>query len=95
LISLHEPSTTKLTSTLKKKYGLLPAAFFCATAFTVTICAADPLPSWNEGDARNISKEGATGFVPIPERIAVFDKDATLCRAADVFPSVLPLLRKV
>jgi len=48
--------------------------------------AADPLPSWNEGDARaaildfvsRVTDEGGAEFVPEPERIAVFDNDGTL-----------------
>jgi phosphoglycolate phosphatase-like HAD superfamily hydrolase len=48
--------------------------------------AADPLPSWNEGAAKaailgyveQVTKEGAPGFIPPAERIAVFDNDGTL-----------------
>ncbi len=48
--------------------------------------AQDPLPSWNPGAARDAilkfvadtTKEGAPGFVPPAERIAVFDNDGTL-----------------
>ena len=48
--------------------------------------AADPLPSWNDGQARNailsfvarVTKEGGPEFVPPAERIAVFDNDGTL-----------------
>jgi hypothetical protein len=47
---------------------------------------ADPLPSWNEGPARDalvafverVTKEGGPDFVAPPERIAVFDNDGTL-----------------
>jgi len=47
---------------------------------------ADPLPSWNEGTAKNairdfvarVTKEGSADFVPVPERIATFDNDGTL-----------------
>ena len=46
----------------------------------------DPLASWNQGSAKkaivdfvaNATKEGSPGFVPYPERIAVFDNDGTL-----------------
>jgi hypothetical protein len=46
----------------------------------------NPLPSWNDGDARSaivsfverVTKEGSPDFVPAPERIAVFDNDGTL-----------------
>jgi len=48
--------------------------------------AADPLPSWNEGQARQsivdfvakVTKQGSPDFVPVPERIATFDNDGTL-----------------
>jgi phosphoglycolate phosphatase-like HAD superfamily hydrolase len=48
--------------------------------------SADPLPSWNEGKAKQsiidfvarVTKEGTPDFVPAPERIAVFDNDGTL-----------------
>jgi haloacid dehalogenase-like hydrolase len=47
---------------------------------------ADPLPSWNDGPARQaivafverVTKEGGPDFVPPAERIAVFDNDGTL-----------------
>lgn len=47
---------------------------------------SDPLPSWNEGPARSaivkfvadVTQEGGSDFVPVPERIAVFDNDGTL-----------------
>ena len=46
----------------------------------------DPLPSWNDGAAknvilafvRNVTKQGSPDFVPPAERIAVFDNDGTL-----------------
>lgn len=48
--------------------------------------AADPLPSWNEGPAKKaiiefvqkVTNEDESDFVPIAERIAVFDNDGTL-----------------
>lgn len=48
--------------------------------------ATDPLPSWNESTAKqsivafvkNISEMDSPSFVPVPERIAVFDNDGTL-----------------
>lgn len=47
---------------------------------------ADPLPSWNEGKSKQsiidfvarVTKEGSSDFVPVPDRIAVFDNDGTL-----------------
>lgn len=47
---------------------------------------SDPLPSWNEGTAKQaiitfvekVTKEGSSDFVPVAERIATFDNDGTL-----------------
>ena len=48
--------------------------------------AADPLPSWNDGDAKQaivafvtrVTAPGGKDFVPQAERIATFDNDGTL-----------------
>ena len=48
--------------------------------------AADPLPSWNDGKAKQsiiafvekVTKPGSPEFVPVAERIATFDNDGTL-----------------
>ena len=48
--------------------------------------AADPLPSWNEGNAKQailsfvdaVTREDSPDFVPSAERIATFDNDGTL-----------------
>lgn len=47
---------------------------------------ADPLPSWNDTAAKHaitafvekVTQEGSADFVPVAERIAVFDNDGTL-----------------
>ena len=47
---------------------------------------ADPLPSWNDGRAKQsildfvaaVTREGSPDFVPVPQRIATFDNDGTL-----------------
>jgi phosphoglycolate phosphatase-like HAD superfamily hydrolase len=51
-----------------------------------TATADDSLPSWNDGPAKRslvefvarVTKEGSPDFVPVAERIAVFDNDGTL-----------------
>jgi len=58
--------------------GLLPAA--------PSLAQTDPLPSWDEGSAkqaildfaRRVTAAGGPDFVPVPERIATFDNDGTL-----------------
>jgi len=47
---------------------------------------ADPLPSWHDGPTRKaildfvaaVTREGAATFVPVADRVAVFDHDGTL-----------------
>ena len=76
-------SRTKLDNELKRSLTkvLIGLLLFASAAF-----AADPLPSWNDGPAKQsiitfvekVTKEGSPSFVPIPERIATFDNDGTL-----------------
>jgi len=69
------------------RQNLLAIVLVSALAFAATIAhAADPLPSWNDGPAKQsiltfvekVTKPGSPDFVPVPERIAVFDNDGTL-----------------
>jgi phosphoserine phosphatase len=56
-------------------------------AWVATVSAeVDPLPSWQDGPAKqsitafvaDVTEAGGTDFVPIAQRIAVFDNDGTL-----------------
>lgn len=69
----------RLRSTLSAVVGLL--------VFTgLSNAAEDPLPSWNDGASKTAiidfvaatTREGSPGFVPVADRIAVFDNDGTL-----------------
>jgi phosphoglycolate phosphatase-like HAD superfamily hydrolase len=60
---------------------------WCAALLTTSAArASDPLPSWNDGAARKsivafverVTKQGSADFVPVAERIAVFDNDGSL-----------------
>jgi len=81
----------------KRSLNLIAAALLAAIAFTATIAraalsaeasakAGDPLPSWNDGKAKQsivdfvtkVTKSGSPEFVPVAERIAVFDNDGCL-----------------
>ena len=61
-------------------------ALFLLLLAPLTARAEDPLPSWNEGAAKaaildyvaRVTAENGPDFVPVPERIAVFDNDGTL-----------------
>ncbi len=77
-----------------KQFSLyLKAVFFCAVAAMVVSMATvafaqieDPLPSWNDGPAKEaivqfvkeVTTAGGAKFVLPAERIAVFDNDGTL-----------------
>ena len=57
-----------------------------AAGITGPARAAEPLPSWNDTVPKKaivsfvgkVTKENSVDFVPVPERIAVFDNDGTL-----------------
>ena len=70
-----------------RKQNFLAVVLVCAMAFISTISyAADPLPSWNDGKAKQsivefvakVTKEGSPDYMSAAERIAVFDNDGTL-----------------
>src|SRR6266481_9012221 len=68
--------------TIRDKFVLLAIVI----AGLTTAYAQEPLPSWNDGKAKQsiiefvakVTKEGSPDFVPVVERIAVFDNDGTL-----------------
>lgn len=71
----------------KRTFPFVIAAIVCAMSFPFALPrAADPLPSWNEGTAKQsivsfvekTTTPGRADFVPEPERIAVFDNDGCL-----------------
>lgn len=65
---------------------LLTTLFFIFSGFCSLVFAADPLPSWNDGLAKQsiiafvtkVTTAGSPDFVPPAERIATFDNDGTL-----------------
>ncbi len=60
--------------------------FWILTATIAAALAADPLASWNDGNAKQsilafvekVTRPGSPDFVPPAERIATFDNDGTL-----------------
>jgi hypothetical protein len=64
----------------------LPILTLVAVAVTFPAFAQDPLSSWNDTGPKKaivafvekVTKDGSPDFVPVPERIAVFDNDGTL-----------------
>jgi phosphoglycolate phosphatase-like HAD superfamily hydrolase len=78
----------------RRAFASLAATLAAALALALWGCAgageqsseADPLRSWNDGPAKQaivefvsrVTEEGGPDFVPVAERIAVFDNDGTL-----------------
>ncbi len=83
---------------------LLAAALVGAVAFTTTIARAqDPLPSWNDGAAKQAivnfvkvtTDVTSPQFVPPAERIATFDQDGTLWVEHPMYSQVMFCLEQV
>jgi phosphoglycolate phosphatase-like HAD superfamily hydrolase len=72
--------------TWKRISPIVVLLFAAALAGVLPVAAQDALPSWNdtapkrniEAFVERVTKQGSPDFVPIPERIAVFDNDGTL-----------------
>src|SRR6188474_1982696 len=81
--------------------AMLLLAAGCAS--TVARPAADPLPSWADGPARQAivefveqtTTEGSSDFVPLGERIAVFDNDGTVWAEQPMYVQLLFALDRV
>ena len=77
--------TRKAMRTIRSILATVAVTCIFLTSMTAAQ-AADPLPSWNDGPARQsiidfvtrVTKEGSADFVPVAERIATFDNDGTL-----------------
>jgi hypothetical protein len=74
-----------------------------ALALTLAGRADDPLPSWNDGAAKQsivefvakVTKSGSPDFVPPAERIATFDNDGTLWAEQPMYFQLLFALHRV
>ncbi|HEX6811319.1 MAG TPA: HAD family hydrolase [Planctomycetota bacterium] len=82
---------------------LLTLGFALASTPPATAQAGDPLPSWNEGKAKQsivefvakVTKQGSSDFVAPAERIAVFDNDGTLWAEQPMYFQLLFALDRV
>ena len=90
---------------LMKRALLAVLAFGFALVFggLATAQTRDPLPSWNDGKAKQsiiafvvqVTKAGSPEFVPPAERIAVFDNDGTLWAEQPMYTQLLFALDRV
>jgi phosphoserine phosphatase/lysophospholipase L1-like esterase len=78
---------TKPTAATRPQEGVGPATpTTAARPVAAPAVKVDPLPSWNEGPTKQaildfvekVTRKGSDTFVPVPERVAVFDHDGTL-----------------
>jgi hypothetical protein len=68
------------------KYFSKPILFIGLCISPILVSASDPLPSWRDGAAKqsivdfvkDTTRKGSPDFVPVAERVAVFDNDGTL-----------------
>jgi len=84
---------------------LVASVFFagCAGPGQSRSPSADPLPSWQSGPAKDAitafiedaTTENRPGFIPSPERIAVFDNDGTLWAEQPVYFQLLFAMDRV
>src|SRR5215471_705553 len=84
-----------------------PLFAIVAAIFTVAALAreatSDPLPSWNDGEARRsivdfvarVTKAGSPDYVRPTERVAVFDNDGTLWAEQPLYVQLLFAIDRV
>jgi phosphoserine phosphatase len=79
---------------LNRRFATVALVFASLCFWNHTAFAqADPLPSWNEGAAKQaittfvarVTTEGHADFVPVEKRIATFDNDGTLWAEQPVY----------
>src|SRR5436190_14718023 len=84
--------------------NLLATALVGALSLATTIArASDPLPSWNDGPAKQAivdfvrvtTEAGGAKFVPAEERIATFDRDVTIRVEHPMYSQVMYCLDRV
>ncbi len=86
-----------------KSAGSFVPLIAAAVAAAAASRAAEPLPSWNDGPARQailqfvarVTVAGATDFVPPSGRIAVFDNDGTLWAEQPMYFQALFIIDRV
>jgi phosphoserine phosphatase len=82
--------------------GLLASTAAAAAPFPA-LAQSDPLLSWNDGPARKVitdfvakvTREGGPDFVPVPQRIAVFDNDGTLWSEQPIYFQALFIFDRI
>ena len=105
---MEKPDTLSVSSVGSCSHPMKPnrniiAALVIAFAGLTTTHAQDPLPSWNDGPAKQAivdfvkatTTTGGANFVPPAERIATFDQDGTLWVEQPMYTQVMYCLERV
>ena len=88
---------------MKRLFGVSIIAFVCFGLSVPAFAADDPLPSWNDGPAKQAiidfvketTDQASPKFVPPAERIATFDQDGTLWVEHPMYTQVIYCLERV
>jgi hypothetical protein len=86
-----------------KRISIAARALVLVVGFSVAVHAHDPLPSWNDGPAkqailhfvRDTTDQSSSRFVPPEQRIATFDQDGTLWVEHPMYTQVIYCLERV
>jgi phosphoglycolate phosphatase-like HAD superfamily hydrolase len=89
--------------TIRRQTFVAVALAFALNLTATVTCAADPLPSWNDGKTKQaiiefvtkVTKAGSPDFVPPAERIATFDNDGTLWAEQPIYVQLAFALDRV
>jgi hypothetical protein len=90
-------------SSLRRRFLAAVLVLAAGLAFGPALAQSDPLPSWNDGAAkeaivsfvRATTTQGSPRFVPPAERIATFDNDGTLWAEQPMYVQLLFALDRV
>jgi phosphoglycolate phosphatase-like HAD superfamily hydrolase len=87
-LRLRQPFERRLQweTHMRTRLSWLATLALLATWISGAVAQTDPLPSWNDGPAKqaivafvtDVTREGSPDFVPPSERVATFDNDGTL-----------------
>ena len=98
----HEQDTL-VARVSKGAAAALVAATLGCWAMAAVAQSSDPLPSWNDGPAKQaivefveaVTTEGGADFVPPEDRIATFDQDGTLWVEHPIYRQAMFALERV
>src|ERR1700761_8506483 len=100
---LHQAATRRVLLSMLALLPALSGTFLAASVSAQTTTSQTPLPSWNDGAAkqaildfvRTTTDQASSNFVAPEDRIAVFDQDGTLWVEHPMYTQVVYCLERV